>query len=50
MAGILLRMLGFGVWMGWMGLLWLQAGCAPGEAVHLTQEQAEALQWATSAK
>ncbi len=32
-----------------MGLLWLQGGCAPREAVHLTQEQAEALLWATSA-
>lgn len=27
-----------------------QGGFAPGEAVHLTQEQAEALRWATSAE
>jgi len=33
-----------------MGLLWLQGKFAPGEAVHLTQEQAEALLWATRAE
>jgi len=47
-AGILLTTLGIGALMGWMGLLWSQGGFAPGEAVHLTQEQAEALRWATS--
>jgi len=41
-------MLGVGALMGWMGLLWSQRGFAVGEAVHLTQEQAEALRWATS--
>ena len=49
-AGILLTTLGIGALMGWMGLLWSQRGLAPGEAVHLTQEQAEALRWATSAE
>ena len=49
-AGILLTMLGFGAWMAWMGLLWLQGACASGESVHLTQEQAEALRWTTSAE
>jgi len=33
-----------------MVLLWSQGGFVPGEAVHLTQEQAEALRWATSAE
>lgn len=47
-AGILLTTLGVGALMGWMGMLWSQGGFAPGEAVHLTQEQAEALRWATS--
>jgi hypothetical protein len=47
-AGILLTTLGIGALMGWMGLLWSQGGFAPGEPVHLTQEQAEALRWATS--
>ena len=47
-AGILLVALGAGAVMGWMGLLWSQGGFAPGEAVSLTQEQAEALRWATS--
>jgi hypothetical protein len=47
-AGILLTTLGIGALMGWMGLLWSQGGFAPGDAVHLTQEQAEALRWATS--
>ncbi len=47
-AGILLTMLGIGALMGWMGLLWSQGGFAPGEAVHLTQEQAEGFRWATS--
>jgi hypothetical protein len=47
-AGILLTTLGVGALMGWMGVLWSQGGFAPGEAVHLTQEQAEALRWATS--
>ncbi|WP_265238874.1 DUF6753 family protein [Lyngbya sp. CCAP 1446/10] len=49
-AGILLTTLGVGALMGWMGLLWLQGKFAPGEAVHLTQEQAEALLWATRAE
>jgi hypothetical protein len=49
-AGILLTTLGIGALMGWMGLLWLQGGFAPDESVHLTQEQAEALRWATSAE
>ena len=49
-AGILLTNLGMGALMGWMGLLWSQGGFAPGEAVHLTQEQAEALRWVTSAE
>ncbi|MEG4308944.1 MULTISPECIES: DUF6753 family protein [unclassified Microcoleus] len=49
-AGILLVALGAGAVMGWMGLLWLQGGFAPGEPVHLTQEQTEAMRWATSAK
>ncbi|MGA9382813.1 MAG: DUF6753 family protein [Phormidium sp.] len=49
-AGVLLTTLGIGALMGWMGLLWSQGGFAPGEAVHLTQEQAEALRWATSAE
>ncbi|MEQ9667705.1 DUF6753 family protein [Coleofasciculus sp. G2-EDA-02] len=49
-AGILLVTLGVGALMGWMGWLWFQGGFAPGEAVHLTQEQAEALRWATSAE
>jgi len=49
-AGILLTTLGVGAFMGWMGLLWWQGGFASGEAVHLTQEQAEALRWATSAE
>ena len=47
-AGILLTTLGIGALMGWMGLLWSQGGFAPGEAVHLTLEQAETLRWATS--
>ena len=47
-AGILLVALGVGALIGWMGLLWSQEGFAPGKAVHLTQEQAEALRWATS--
>ena len=47
-AGILLTTLGVGALMGWMGLLWSQGWFAPGEAVHLTQDQAEALRWATS--
>ena len=47
-AGILLTTLGIGALMGWMGLLWSQGGFAPGEGVYLTQEQAEALRWATS--
>jgi hypothetical protein len=47
-AGILLTTLGVGALMGWMGVLWSQGGFAPGEALHLTQEQAEALRWATS--
>jgi len=47
-TGILLTTLGIGALMGWMGLLWLQGGFAPGEAVHLTQEPAEALRWVTS--
>ncbi len=42
-AGILLTTLGIGALMGWRGLLWSQRGFAPGEAVHLTQEQAEVL-------
>ncbi len=46
-AGILLVALGAGAVMGWMGLLWSQGGLAPGEAVSLTQEQAETLRWAT---
>ena len=46
-AGILLTTLGIGALMGWMGVLWSQGGFAPGKAVHLTQEQAEALRWAT---
>jgi hypothetical protein len=49
-AGILLTTLGVGALMGWMGVLWSQGGFAPGEAVHLTQEQAEGLRWATSAE
>nr|WP_242056983.1 DUF6753 family protein [Planktothrix sp. FACHB-1355] len=49
-AGVLLTTLGVGALMGWMGMLWSQGGFAPGEAVHLTQEQAEALRWATSAE
>jgi hypothetical protein len=49
-AGILLTTLGIGALMGWMGLLWSQGGFAPGEAVHFTHEQAEALEWATSAE
>ena len=49
-AGILLTTLGVGALMGWMGVLWSQGGFAAGEAVHLTQEQAEALRWATSAE
>ncbi|MEG3918477.1 hypothetical protein QUA07_04920 [Microcoleus sp. T3_A4] len=49
-AGILLTTLGIGALMGWMGLLWSQGGFAPGEAVHLTQEQTEALRWATTAE
>lgn len=47
-AGILLTTLGVGALMGWMGVLWSQGGFAPGEGVYLTQEQAEALRWATS--
>ena len=47
-AGILLTTLGIGALMGWMGLLWSQGGFAPGELIHLSQEQAEALHWATS--
>lgn len=47
-AGILLTTLSIGALMGWMGLLWSQGGFAPGKPVHLTQEQAEALRWATS--
>lgn len=49
-AGILLTTLGVGALMGWMGMLWSQGGFAPLEAVHLTQEQAEALRWASSAE
>jgi hypothetical protein len=49
-AGILLTTLGIGALMGWMGVLWSQGGFAPGKPVHLTQEQAEALRWATSAE
>ena len=49
-ASILLTTLGIGALMGWMGLLWLQGGFAPGEPVHLTQEQAEAMRWASSAE
>ncbi|MCL1465269.1 hypothetical protein LAY41_12620 [Argonema galeatum A003/A1] len=49
-AGILLTTLGVGALMGWMGVLRSQGGFAPLEAVHLTQEQAEALRWATSAE
>lgn len=49
-AGILLTTLGIGALMGWMGLFWSQGGFVPGEAVHLTQEQAEALRWGTSAE
>lgn len=49
-AGVLLTTLGVGALMGSMGVLWSQGGFAPGEAVHLTQEQAEALRWATSAE
>ncbi len=49
-VGILLTTLGIGALMGWMGLLWSQGGFAPGEPVHLTQEQAEALRWVTSAE
>jgi hypothetical protein len=49
-AGILLTSLGISALMGWMGLLWSQGGFAPGQAVHLTQEQAEALRWASSAE
>ena len=50
-TGILLTTLGIGALMGWMGLVWLQGGFfAPEEAVHLTQEQAEALWWVTSAE
>ncbi len=49
-AGILLTTLGVGALMGWMGVLWSQGGFAPGEGVYLTQEQAEALRWATSAE
>lgn len=47
-AGILFTTLGVGALMGWMGVLWSQGEFAPGEAVHLTQQQAEALRWATS--
>jgi hypothetical protein len=47
-AGILLTTLGIGALMGWMGLLWSQGRFAPGEPIHLSQEQAEALRWATS--
>lgn len=35
---------------GMYGLVRSQGGFAPGAAVHLTQEQAEALRWATSAE
>lgn len=49
-AGILLTTLGVGALMGWMGVLRSQGGFAPGKAVHLTQEQAEAMRWATSAE
>ncbi|MEG4940821.1 DUF6753 family protein [Microcoleus sp. F4-D5] len=49
-AGILLVALGAGAVMGWMGLLWSQRGFAPGEPIHLTQEQAESLRWASSAE
>lgn len=45
-AGILLTTLGFSALMEWMGLLWTQGGFALGKAVHLTQEQSEALRWA----
>lgn len=39
----------FGYWcFDRMGLLGSQGGFAPGEPVHLTEEQAEALPWATS--
>lgn len=49
-AGVLLTTLSVGALMGSMGVLWSQGGFAPGEAVHLTQEQAEALRWASSAE
>ena len=49
-AGILLVALGVGALIGWMGLLWSQRAFAPGQAVSLTQEQAETLRWATSAE
>jgi hypothetical protein len=49
-ASILLTTLGIGALMGWMGLLWSQGGFSPGQPVHLTQEQVEALHWATSAE
>lgn len=49
-AGILLTTLVVGALMGWIGLLRSQGGFAPGEPVHLTQEQAEALRWAISAE
>jgi len=49
-ADILLTTLCVGALMRWMGLLWSQGEFAPGEAVHLTQEQAEVLRWATSAE
>ena len=37
--------LGVNALIGWMGLLGSQGKFAPGKAVHLTQEQAEALRW-----
>jgi hypothetical protein len=49
-TGILLTTLGIGALMGWMGLLWSQERFVLGEPIHLTQDQAEALRWATSAE
>ena len=49
-AGILLVALGAGAVMGWMGFVRSQGGIAPGEPIHLTQEQAEALRWASTAE
>ena len=49
-AGVLLVALGAGAVMGWMGFVRSQGGFAPGEPSRLTQEQAEALRWASSAE